>query len=150
MDISPSRKREFHDEEVAFIKEAVKASGLDPSSIDLTWNPYSVVLNRAVEIQAVLFDCRGLLNTPCWSVHRFAVYGGPQACSCGALVREAADGTYGSLKAAVAAAIAEIARSRVLALLRDFSEPIIQRDELLPEDRPQPAPNDFITQCLHS
>lgn len=148
MDISASRQREFLEKEVTYIQEAIRASGLDSASIDLAWNPHSVVLNRAVELQAVLFDCRGLLDTPCWSVRRFAQAETPQACSCGALVRESSDGTYGSLKAAVAAALAETLRAGLLANLTDFSEPILKEQSAAAQ--PAPAPNDFITQCLHS
>jgi len=148
MDISASRKREFHEKEVAFIQEAIVASGLDPTSIDLAWDAHSVVLNGVVEIQAVLFDCRGLLDTPCWSVRRFVQADAGHACSCGALVRESADGTYGSLKAAIAAALAETVRSTVLANLpADFSEPIPK--ERPASDLPATSGNDFITQCVH-
>jgi len=150
MDISASRKREFHEKEVAFIKDAVLASGLDPASIDLAWDPHAVVLNGAVEIQAVLFDCRGLLDTPCWSVRRFAPSESGQPCSCGALARESADGTYGSLKAAVAAALAEMVRSRVLANLTDFAEPVPPILKQRSDTVPPASGNDFITQCVHT
>jgi hypothetical protein len=149
MDLPASRKREFHEKEVSFIQDAIRASGLDPASIDLAWDSHAVTLNGVVEIQAVLFDCRGLLDTPCWSVHRFVAADAAQPCSCGALVRESADGTYGSLRAAIAAALAETVRSRVLANLTDSSEPILKERPGSPDALPPTSENDFITHCVH-
>jgi len=143
MNIPASRKREFHEKEVAFIQEAICASGLH--AITPVWNPDSVGFNRVVEIRPVLFDCRGSLDTPCWIVRRSSASEGSQACSCGELVREAATGTYGSLKAATAAALAEVVRLRVLANIADSSEPILKER---PTDRPVPCHNDFISQCV--
>lgn len=145
MDIPASRKREFNTKELTFIPDAIRASGMDPASITLVWDPYSVSFNRVVEIHPVLFDCRGSLDTPCWIVRRLSALEGPQACSCGELVREAATGTYGSLKSAVAAALAEVVRLRVLANIADSSEPILKER---PAGQPAPCHNDFITQCV--
>ena len=150
MNIPSSRKREFNEKEVTLIHEAIRASGLDPGSITVAWDTHWVRFDRAVEIQPILFDCRGLLDTPCWTVQRFSAPESHQACSCGELVRDAATGTYGSLKTAVAAAIAEVVRLRVLENLADSSEPILK--EHPPKERPpgQPAScgNDFITDCV--
>jgi hypothetical protein len=145
MEIPTARKREFDTKEVTFIQEAIGASGLDPASIDLVWESSSVNINRVVEVHPVLFDCRGLLNTPCWLVSRLSASEGPQACSCGELVREAATGTYGSLKTAIAAALAEVVRLRVLTNITDHSQPILKER---PADQPAPCSNDFITQCV--
>jgi len=148
MDIPPSRKRELLEKEIAFIKDAVHSSGLDPALINLKWAPQSVVFDHVVELQPVLFDCRGLLDTACWLLRRFAPAGdGSDACMCGSLVRGTADGTYSSLKAAMAAALAEVLRSRLLATLPDSAEPIHKRSQA---DRPETPPNDFITQCVHT
>ena len=145
MDIPASRKREFQQEEVAFINEAIRISEVD--TISVVWNPHSVRFNGGVEIHPVLFDCRASLNTPCWIVRRLSAGEGPQACSCGELVREAVAGTYGSLKTAVAAAIAEVVRLKVLANLVDFSQPILKERTA---DQPVACHNDFITQCVRT
>jgi hypothetical protein len=114
MEIPIARKREFHDREITFIEEAIRASGVDPGSITLAWDSRWVHFNRVVEIYPILFECpRGSADIPCWIVRRSSLPEGPQTCSCGELVREAATGTYGSLKTAVAAAIAEVVRLRV-------------------------------------
>jgi len=147
MEIPPSRKREFQENEVTFIKEAIGVSGLDPASITLAWDPHCVNFNRVVEIQPVLFDCRDALDTPCWLVRRSATAESAPTCACGELVREAATGTYGSLKTAVAAALAEVVRSRVLANIADTSEPILKER---PAGQPAPSRNDFITHCVHT
>lgn len=147
MDIPASRKREFHQNEITFVQEAICLSGLDPVTIKVEWDPQMVSLNGSVEIHAVLFDCRGLLDTPCWLVRRLAAAEGAQACSCGELVREAAAGTYGSLRTAVAAAIAEVVRLRVLSNTADPSEPILKERTA---EQPAPCHNDFITQCVRS
>jgi len=147
MDLPTSRKRVFQENEVTFIQEAIRASGLDPDSITLAWDPHWVTFNRAVEIQPVLFDCRGALDTPCWVVRRSSAPETEEVCSCGALGREAATGTYGSLKVAVAAAIAEIVRLRVLANIADSSNPVLRER---PAGQPAPCCNDFITHCVHS
>jgi hypothetical protein len=145
MDITASRKREFNEEEAAFIHKALRISEVD--TISLVWNPHCVRFNGVVEIHPALFDCRGLLDTPCWIVRRLSAAEGPQACSCGALVREAAAGTYGSLKTAVAAAIAEVVRLRVLANLDDLSQRILKER---PAGPPAACHNDFITQCVRA
>ncbi len=143
MNIPASRRREFDATETTFIHEAIRASGMD--AITPVWGPHSVSFNRVVELYPVLFDCRGALNTPCWIVNRLAAAEGPQACSCGELVREAATGTYGALKAAVAAALAEVVRLRVLANIGDSPEPILKER---PAGQPAACHNDFITQCV--
>jgi hypothetical protein len=145
MDIPPSRKREFDEKEVTFIKEAILNSGLDEEFITLAWGRHSVDFNRVVEIQPVLFDCRGQLDTPCWIVHRAPASEGSKVCACGELVREAADGAYGSLKAAVAAAIGETVRATVLANIPDSPQTILKER---PAGQPTPC-NDFITHCVH-
>jgi hypothetical protein len=144
MDIPPSRKRPFQDKEITFIEDAIKASGL--TATELQWTAASVKFNNAVELQAVLYDCRGPLETSCWSVRRLAVVQEAQPCSCGAIVRESADGTFGSLKTAVAAALAELVRSRVLASMPEGSEPILK---VRPANPAAAGENDFITQCVH-
>ena len=145
MDIPPSRKREFQEKEISFVREAIAKSGL--KAITPVWSPHSVQFNGVAEIQPVLFDCRGLLDAPCWIVRRISVPGGARTCSCGTLVREAAEGTHGSLKEAVAAAMAEIVRSRVLANIADCSEPILRER---PSGQPAACSNDFITHCVHT
>ncbi len=79
-------------------------------------------------------------------IRRSAAPEGGQACACGQLVREVATGTYGSLRTAVAAALAETVRSRVLDQLADSSEPILKER---PEEQAPVSPNDFITQCVY-
>ena len=145
MDIPPSRKREFQEKEISFVQEAISKSGLE--GVTPVWTRHSVQFNGVVELQPVLFDCRGLLDTPCWTVRSMATPEAAQTCSCGALVREVATGSYGSLKAAVAAAMAEIVRSRVLANIADTSEPILKER---PAGQPAPSRNDFITHCVHT
>ena len=148
MEIPIARKREFHDREITFIEEAIRASGVDPGSITLAWDSRWVHFNRVVEIYPILFECpRGSADIPCWIVRRSSLPEGPQTCSCGELVREAATGTYGSLKTAVAAAIAEVVRLRVLANIADCSE-IVLKDR--PAGQPAPCHNDFITQCVRA
>lgn len=147
MDIPAARKREFNPSEITFVQEAICLSGLDPVTIKLEWDPHMVSLNGAVEIHAVLFDCRGLLDTPCWLVRRLSAGAGAQACGCGELVREAATGTYGSLKTAVAAAIAEVVRLRVLENTTDPSQTILKERT---EEQQACCQNDFITQCVRS
>ena len=117
---------------------------MPPESITLDWEPHSVQFNRVVAIYPVLFDCRGSLDTPCWNVRRTAAPESSRTCECGELVREAATGTYGSLKTAVAAALAEVVRRRVLENIADSSEPISKER---PAGQPAPCHNDFIAQC---
>jgi len=147
MDIPASRKREFDAKEISLIGEAIRASGLDAASIPLTWLPHAVQFDGIVEILPVLFDCRGPLETRCWIVRRFAAQAAPEACSCGILVREAASGTYGSLRTAVASALAEVVRARVLDSVADAG------DVTLKARKAEPAPaahNDFISDCIHT
>ena len=150
MDIPPSRKRKFQEKEVSFIQEAILKSGLEPESIIPVWNPYWVNFNGVVEIQPVLFDCRGSFDTPCWIVSRTATLENAPTCACGELVRESATGTHGSLKAAVAAALAEIVRSRVMVAIADCSEPILKERPERPAGQPAACCNDFITHCVHT
>jgi len=145
MDIPPSRKRKFQEKEISFIQDAIRNAGLD--GITPVWDPHGVQFNGVVEVQPVLFDCRGSLDTPCWIVHRFPASEKAQTCACGQLVREAATGTYGSLKEAVAAALAEIVRARVLTKLADCSEPILKER---PAGQTAACCNDFITHCVHT
>lgn len=147
MDIPATRKREFQESERTFIVDAIGASGLDPKSIELSWTLHSVSLNGAVELLPVLFDCRGMLDTPCWLVRRTPPVETSQPCSCGALVRDAASGVYGSLRSAVAASLGEAVRSAVLQKIADPAGGILK--ERL--DGPAPAsPNDFIAHCVHT
>ncbi|HEX4085711.1 MAG TPA: hypothetical protein VHY22_12415 [Chthoniobacteraceae bacterium] len=141
MNISASRQRNIQEGETAFIQQAVRASGLPEGSVELDWEPHAVKFNGAVELQAVLYDCRGLLGTPCWTVRRLASPEPAMPCTCGALVREGADGTYGSLRAGVAAALGELVRLRVFDSLPDLAEPIL-RDQ--PLTSPATGPADFL------
>lgn len=129
------------------IQKAIRASGLLPGSVNVDWDPNAVTLNRSVKIEAVLFDCRGLLDTACWTVRCMVAAESSRACCCGALAREVeANGTYGSLRTAAAAALAELVRMRVLAGVPDSSQTIKK------ERPPMPAVSgsDFITDCVHS
>ena len=145
MNIPASRQREFHEREVTLIREGVLASGLEPISIEL--QPRLVLLDGSVEIQPALFDCRGALNTPCWIVSCTAKQERAQNCSCGSLVREARTGVYGSLKTAIASAMAEIVRARILAQIPDSPDAVLNAR---PAEQPAATCNDFITHCVHS
>jgi len=147
MNIPASRQREFHDKEITLIREAVLASGLDPSSITLEWEAHVVRFDGLVEIHPALFDCRSVLNTPCWIVECRVKPEQARACSCGSLVREARTGVYGSLKTAVASAMAEVVRARVLTQIPDSSDTILNGR---PAEQPAPTCHDFISHCLHS
>lgn len=129
------------------IKEAVLASGLDPASISVESHPHSVKFDGLVEIQPALFDCRSVLNTPCWIVSCSVRPEQAQACSCGSLVREARTGVYGSLKTAIASAMAEVVRARVLTQIPDSADTILSAR---PAEQPGPTCNDFISHCLHT
>jgi hypothetical protein len=144
MNIPASRQREFHEQEVTLIKEAVLASGI---SISVAWFPHSVQFDGSVEIKPALFDCREVLNTSCWIVACSAKLEQAPACSCGSLVREARNGVYGSLKTAAASAIAEVVRARVLAQIPDSPETVLNAR---PSEQPAATCNDFITHSLHS
>ena len=147
MNIPASRQREFHDKEIPLIEEAIRISGLHPESVPVVWNLHSVQIGNLVEIQAVLFDCRGLLDTPCWIVNRMAMAEAPQACSCGALARESCSGTYGSLRGAVATALAEIVRARVMAALPETSDPLVTERSAEPIHA---GCSEFISHCIYS
>jgi len=147
MDIPASRKREFDAKEISLIGDAIRASGLDAASVPLTWEPHRVQLDNVVELLPVLFDCRGPLETRCWIVRRLAAQCAPEACSCGILVRESASGTYGSLRTAVASALAEVVRARVLDNIPDAGEVIPKARQM---ETASAAPNDFITDCIHT
>lgn len=136
------------------IEEAIRISGLHPESVPVVWNLHSVQIGNLVEIQAVLFDCRGLLDTPCWIVNRMAMPEPPQACSCGALARESCSGTYGSLsgtygsiRGAVATALAEIVRARVMAAPPETSDPLLTARTAEPIHA---GCSDFISHCIYS
>jgi len=147
MDIPPSRKREFHEKEIAFINDALRVSGLDSSSITAAWEPHWVTFNGIVRIEPVLFDCHGWLDTPCWIVRRISTPDSSQTCACGQLVRDAVTGSYGTLREAVATAIGEVVRSRVLAAIPDSAEPIFKERHA---GQQAPGCNDFMTHCMHS
>lgn len=129
------------------IREAIFASGINPESVAVKWEPNLVRFDDFVEIQPAMFDCRNLLNTPCWIVSCAVKPDQARACSCGSLVREARTGVYGSLKTAVASAMAEIARARVLTTIPDTSDTILNArpDEVAPQ-----TCNDFIAHCAHT
>jgi hypothetical protein len=146
MNIPASRQRKFHEKEVSLIEEAIRMSGLHPESVPVVWDTHSVLIGKVVEVQAVLFDCRGLLDTPCWIVSRTAMPEPPEACSCGALARESCSGTYGSLKAAVATALAEIVRKRVMSALPESSDPILKARTAEPIHA---GCSDFISHCIY-
>ena len=147
MNIPASRQRTFHQKEVTLIKEGLQASVLGPASITTEWYPHAVRFDGLVEIQPALFDCRSVLNTPCWIVSSAVKPEQAHACSCGSPVREARTGVYGSLKTAIASAMAEVVRARVLTQIPDSADSILNAR---PAGQPASSCNDFITHCVHN
>jgi len=142
MNLPLTRQRTIHENEIDFIDEAVRTSGLPGGSVELEWEPHSVTFNGKIELHAVQYDCRALLGTACWTVRRVGATEPFQSCSCGALARESADGTYGSLRTAVAAALGELVRLKIL-------ESFPETKPEIPRDRPEAAaanhpPNDLL------
>jgi len=143
MNIPDSRQSGFDATENTLAHEAIRESGL--GGVTLALDRHSARLNGEIEIRPAIFDCRGQLDTHCWVVRRLTGTRENRTCSCGALARNGAEGTYGSLMAAMAAALGEVVRLRVLAHVAGPADSIL-------EERPATAAachSDFITNCVH-
>jgi len=142
------KKGKFEEKDLKSIQEAIRAAGLDPAAVIIESDWHFVNINKVVEIQPVLFDCRGLLDTPSWIVRRRDDSVAGEPCSCGVMTRGGEIGTYIDLQEAIAAAIAELVRLKVLAQLHHAPETASS------EKTPATTgaihyPNDFIRHSLH-
>jgi hypothetical protein len=144
MNIPDLRQSSFDAAESRLVHEAIRESGL--GGLTLTLDRESARLNGEIEIRPAIFDCRRQLDTRCWVVQRLTGAHGARTCSCGALARTGAEGTYGSLPAAMAAALGEVVRLRVLAHLADPADSISAERPATPAV----CHNDFITQSVHT
>lgn len=139
-------KGKFEKADLELIREAIHLAGLDRDilTIDSSWN--FVNINDLVEIQPVLFDCQGTVNAPTWTVRRL---NDPhtEPCSCGVMMRGAEIGTYTTLPEAVAVAVAEVVRLKMLAALERCEHPAAAQEH--PHFKLNRFSNDFIRRSLH-
>ncbi len=141
------QKGKFEEKDLKSIQEAIRAAGLDPAAVIIESDWHFVNINKVVEIQPVLFDCRGLLDTASWIVRRRDSSVADEPCSCGVMTRGGEIGTYNDLQEAIATAVAEVVRLKVLAKLHYTQEGASDKTSVT--DNPIHYPNDFIRHSLH-
>ena len=142
------QKGQFEEQDINTIHEAIFLAGLDAGSIAVESDRNFVNIDNSVEIQPVLFDCRGALETPSWIVRSLTNPAASEPCSCGIMTRGGEVGTYTVLRDAIAAAIAEVVRLKVMANLQDPRDS--SADAGVPAAHlPKLFQNDFIRHSLH-
>lgn len=138
------KKGKFDANDLKTVREAFRIIGIGQDSIHIESDWHYVNINGAVEIQPLLFDCRGALDTPSWIVRDVSNPSSGEPCSCGVMTRGGEVGTYAGLDEAIAAAVAELVRQKVLANLRTAS------GETASAQKSLKFPNDFIRHSLHT
>jgi hypothetical protein len=108
---------EFTGADLDVVQAAIRLAGLDARSLVIKSGKHYLNINNSVEIQPLLFDCRGLLDTPSWIVRYSGDTASSELCSCGVTVRGGEIGTYTGVREAIAAAVAEVVRFKLLAEL---------------------------------
>ena len=141
------RKGKFDAADLRQIKEAIHLAGLDHDMIAIESDRHFVNINHAVEIQPVLFDCKGQLDAPSWVV-RSVKDAALEPCACGVMERGGEIGNYTSLPEAIAAAISEVVRLKVLAGLLESNQ-TFNSDHAAALHMLNPCKNDFIRHSLH-
>ena len=142
------KKGKFGAADLKQIQEAIRLAGLDRDMVVIESDWHFVNINHAVEIQPVLFDCRGELDSPSWVVRNVADASSLEPCSCGVMERGGEIGKYQHLDGAIAAAIAEVVRLKVMAGLQ-HSVPASAGSHSDTLHLPKSCKNDFIRHSLH-
>lgn len=116
------QKGEFDQEALALVMEAVRA-GAEAScskSMSVEMGAHFISIDDCVEIQPLLFDCRGLLQAPSFVVRRIDALSSRE-CECGEMLRGSEIGNTATLPEAVAIAVSEALRRKILERLENFS-----------------------------
>ena len=142
------KKGKFEAADLRQIQEAIHLAGLDRDMVVIESDWHFVNINHTVEIQPVLFDCRGEVDAPSWVVRSVADASTLEPCSCGVMERGGEIGKYPRLDEAIAAAIAEVVRLKVMTGLQ--SSALSSADSHMATlHLPKLCKNDFIRHSLH-
>jgi hypothetical protein len=117
------QKGEFDQEALALVREAVRAGaeGVSAQSMSVEVGPHFISIDQCVEIQPLLFDCRGLLRAPSFVIRRMDDVSLSKPCECGEVTRGSEIGNTTSLCEAVALAVSEALRRKILFRLENFT-----------------------------